>query len=118
MAELKISNNMKLITKKNISFSLAVVMAGLIITSATAAPKTEEHVSLANPALNEFVADYMASFDDVEFEMPAQVKLYNAQDELVFDGSAEEMDSEQQTLLRQAKLLTTMGSAKYYKIFH
>lgn len=117
MAELKISNNMKLITKKNISFSLAVVMAGLIITSATAAPRTKEHISLSSPELDEYVADYFASIEDVDFETPEKVKLYNGQDELVYDGLAQDMNADQQKLLRQAKVLTTMGSSKYYKIF-
>jgi len=116
---------MKLITKKNISVALALLMATCIITSAKADPKEipakRTAVFVHSAELVEFVDEY---FDELEVEMEAleaevqTIKLFDSNDEVLFEGLQEDMDEETSQLFNKAEYLSEMAGAEYYKILH
>jgi hypothetical protein len=114
---------MKLITKKNISFALAMLMATCILTSAKADPNKNpverKAVFVHSAELDELVDEY---FEELEMNSllieEETVKLFDHNDNIIFEGLQANMDEEMAQRFNQAEYLSEMGSTSYYKILH
>ncbi len=112
---------MKLISKKNISLALALLMAGAILSSAKAKtinPESRKASFVYSAELVEYVDSYYEEMELIDIEEEVTIKLYNEQDELVFAGLEIDMDENTAQLYHQADFLSQMAGADYYKILH
>lgn len=115
----KYQTMMKLISKKNISLALALLMAGAIISSAkanTRKPEVRKASFVYSAELVAYVDDYFEELELIAFEEESTIKLFNEQDELVFAGLEIDMDHKTAQLYHKAKFLSQMAGADYYKI--
>ncbi|OEK01556.1 hypothetical protein BFP97_08485 [Roseivirga sp. 4D4] len=118
----KYQNNMKTVSKRNISALFALLLAGTILTSA----KSDSVASLSEvPTIeeahyleyvDEYVEDYYEEMDDELFETSEYVKVYDANNELLVAGERSELDQDQLQILRQADLLTEQSGTEYYQL--
>lgn len=118
---LKISTTMKLISRKNISLGLALLMAGLILSSAKAGnidPKSRKASFVYSAELVEYVDAYFEEMEMIDMAVEPTIKLYDANDELVFNGTVEEMDEDIAQQYHQAEFMSEMAGAEYYKILY
>lgn len=112
---------MKLISKKNISLGLALLMAGLILSSAKAGnidPKSRKASFVYSAELVEYVDTYFEEMDMMEIEEEATIKLYDSKNELVYNGTYDEMDENTAQLYHRSKFMSEMAGAEYYKILY
>lgn len=121
--ELKISTTMKLITKKNISVVIAVMMASLIISSAQANsskhPEKRSTLFIHSEELVEYVEDYFNEMEmNSSFEEEQTVKLFDVDNNILFNGLQEDMDENTTQLFNSAEFLSEMAGTEYYKILH
>jgi len=120
--ELKILENMKTVSKRNISALFALLLAGTILTSA----KTDSVASLPEvPSIedshytqyvDEYVQDYFEAIESDTFETSEYVKIYDTNSELLVSGERSELDEDQLQLLRQADLLIEQSGTEYYQL--
>ena len=98
-------------------------MAVCIITSAKANPSPEANkrtaVFVHSAELVEYVDEY---FDEMELNAPFEeeqtVKLFDVDDNIIFNGLQADMDEKTAQLFNKAEFLSEMAGAEYFKILH
>lgn len=118
---------MKKIGRNNIWALVALLLAGMVITSARAtspevlvqpesAVEFEDDFSYVEE-IEEYVDDYLESMVD-EANEPSIIKVYNEHGELVLieDTSDNELSEEATRLVRQAEFLTEYDDTIYYRL--
>ena len=94
-------------------------MAGAILSSAKAGnidPTSRKASFVYSAELVEYVDSYFEELEMLEIEDAQIVKLYDSNNQLVYNGSEEEMDENTAQLFHQAEYLSEMAGAEYYKI--
>ena len=115
---------MKTLSNRNISALFALLLAGVILTSAKSEslanlpefPGSEETHYVDD--LDEYVDEYFDEYDEdiFEFETSDFVKVYDENDELVVSGERDQLSDHELKILRQADLLIDQLGTAYYQL--
>lgn len=121
--ELKISNNMKTISKKNFSALLALVLGVLVLTSAKSTEtnnSTDPEPKVEDLSYIKDIEEYVdACSEEVildESLFTDYVKVFNSNDELVVEGERSSLSEDELKQLYQANLLTESRGTAYYQM--
>ena len=121
--ELKISNNMKTISKKNFSALLALVLGVLVLTSAKSTEtnnSTDPEPKVEDLSYIKDIEEYVdACSEEVILEeslLTDYVKVFNSNDELVVEGERSSLSEDELKQLYQANLLTESRGTAYYQM--
>ncbi len=118
--------------KLRISVAIAVLLAGIILTSAATPIITNTNLVSKNDSVIkveesiEYDDDYLAQVDayvdqfflenTVHFDVIENIKVYGENNELLVDGEKGNLNADQLRLLRQADLLSELNGTAYYQI--
>lgn len=115
---------MKKVSKINISALFALLLAGVILTSAKSdslaklpeSPISSEETHYVDD-LDEYVDEYFDEFEEEDiFEASDFVKVYDENDELVVSGERDQLNEYELKILRQADLLIDQLGTAYYQL--
>ena len=124
----KYQTTMKALGQKNIMALCALLMAGMILTSAYAkSPETisepaaviefEDDLSYMDE-IEEYVDEYLESMMNVDTEEPNIIKVYDENGDLVLEENVleRELSDEATRLIRQSEFLTEYDDTTYYRL--
>lgn len=123
---------MKLLGQKNIAALVALLLSGVVLTSAdtkSTAPVPQPEISFEEEYnfeedlafmedLDEYVDEYLESFQSTEEQNPNVIKIYDAEGNLVLEEDISRNDLSEETLqmIRQAEFLTEYDDTTYYRL--
>ena len=119
---------MKTLGQKSIAALCALLVAGLVLTTANA--KSPEIISEPEAAIEfeddfsymeeveEYVDEYLEAMKDIATEEPNVIKVYDENGELVLEEniSDSELSDEATRLIRQSEFLTEYDDTTYYRL--
>ena len=117
---------MKVLGQKYAVALCALLMAGAVLTSATAKSpeiiaETETVIEFEDDMsyledIEEYVDEYIESMLAIEEEAPETIKIYDANGELVLEENVSDLSDEATRLMRQSEYLTEYDGTTYYRL--
>lgn len=117
---------MKVLGQKYTVALVALLMAGLVLTTATA--KSPEITSESEAVIEfeddlsymddieEYVDEYIESMVNIEQDAPETIKIYGEDGELILEEKISNLSDEATRLIRQSEYLTEYDDTTYYRL--